>query len=168
MKTTKKAALVAASSALLLGLTVAQTVNADTYTVQNGDSFFGIASQYGVDPYQLAAENGMTIWSTIVPGGSLEVSGATTAVEETTEASSSEVQLLIQMLLGIVTQLVNVHGVLKKLLYGEVTGGVMVAIGQEALLAKAMLLVRYLLLVRLYVGLMMVDIRYVGFVSQVG
>lgn len=34
MKTTKKAALVAASSALLLGLTVAQTVNADTYTVQ--------------------------------------------------------------------------------------------------------------------------------------
>ena len=91
MKTTKKAALAAASSALLLGLTVAQTVNADTYTVQNGDSFFGIASQYGVDPYQLAAENGMTIWSTIVPGGSLEVSGATTAVEETTEASSSEV-----------------------------------------------------------------------------
>ena len=72
MKTTKKAALAAASSALLLGLTVAQTVNADTYTVQNGDSFFGIASQYGVDPYQLAAENGMTIWSTIVPGGSLE------------------------------------------------------------------------------------------------
>ena len=91
MKTTKKAALAVASSALLLGLTVAQTVNADTYTVQNGDSFFGIASQYGVDPYQLAAENGMTIWSTIVPGGSLEVSGATTAVEETTEASSSEV-----------------------------------------------------------------------------
>ena len=64
MKTTKKAALAVASSALLLGLTVAQTVNADTYTVQNGDSFFGIASQYGVDPYQLAAENGMTIWST--------------------------------------------------------------------------------------------------------
>ena len=64
--------------------------------------------------------------------------------------------------------MVNVHGVLKKLLYGEVTGGVMVAIGQEALLAKAMLLVRYLLLVRLYVGLMMVDIRYVGFVTQVG
>ena len=47
MKTTKKAALAVASSALLLGLTVAQTVNADTYTVQNGDSFFGIASQYG-------------------------------------------------------------------------------------------------------------------------
>ena len=53
MKTTKKAALAAASSALLLGLTVAQTVNADTYTVQNGDSFFGIASQYGVDQYQI-------------------------------------------------------------------------------------------------------------------
>ena len=51
----------------------------------------GFASQYGVDPYQLAAENGMTIWSAIVPGGSLEVSGATTAVEETAEASSSEV-----------------------------------------------------------------------------
>ena len=50
---------------------------------------------------------------------------------------------------------------LKKLLYGEVTGGVMVAIGQEELLAKD------LLLVRLYVGLV-VDIRYVGFVTQVG
>ena len=46
MKTTKKAALVAASSALLLGLTVAQTVNADTYTVQNGDSFFFRGNSY--------------------------------------------------------------------------------------------------------------------------
>ena len=34
MKTTKKAALAAASSALLLGLTVAQTAKADAYTIQ--------------------------------------------------------------------------------------------------------------------------------------
>ena len=39
------------------------------------------------------------------------------------------------MLLGIVIQLVNVHGVLRKSLHGQVTGGVMVAI-REALLAK--------------------------------
>ena len=45
MKTTKKAALVAASSALLLGLTVAQTTDADSYTVQNEDLFFLITSQ---------------------------------------------------------------------------------------------------------------------------
>ncbi len=31
----------------------------------------------------------LIVWSAIVPGGSLEVSGATTAVEETTEVSSS-------------------------------------------------------------------------------
>lgn len=79
-----------ASSALFLGLTVAQTAKTDAYTIQNGDSFFGIASQYGVDPYQLAAENGITIWSTIVPGETLDVSGATATVADTeaTETSS--------------------------------------------------------------------------------
>ena len=79
-----------ASSALFLGLTVAQTTKTDAYTIQNGDSFFGIASQYGVDPYQLAAENGITIWSTIVPGETLDVSGATATVADTeaTETSS--------------------------------------------------------------------------------
>ena len=92
MKSTKKVAL-AASTALLLGLGVSQTATADTYTVQFGDSFFGIASQYGMDPYQLAADNGMTIWSTIVPGGTLTVPGTSATVdtavssEDTTSAT---------------------------------------------------------------------------------
>ena len=92
MKSTKKVAL-AASTALLLGLGVSQTATADTYTVQFGDSFFGIASQYGMDPYQLAADNGLTIWSTIVPGGTLTVPGTSATVdtavssEDTTSAT---------------------------------------------------------------------------------
>lgn len=45
MKTTKNTALAIVPSTLLLGLTVAQTTDADSYTVQNGDLFFSIASQ---------------------------------------------------------------------------------------------------------------------------
>lgn len=89
MKSTKKVALAAASTALLLGLNVSQSVEADTYTIQFGDSFFGIASQYGMDPYQLAADNGMTIWSTIVPGGSLQVPGNSTTTESSIDATSA-------------------------------------------------------------------------------
>lgn len=39
-----------------------------TYTVQAGDSWYGIATKLGVDVYTLAAVNGMTIDSTILPG----------------------------------------------------------------------------------------------------
>ena len=44
-----------------------------------GDLFFSIASQYSVATYQLAAENGMTIWSRLVLGGTSDVSGTATA-----------------------------------------------------------------------------------------
>ncbi|CAD0144232.1 protein of unknown function [Streptococcus thermophilus] len=37
-----------------------------------GDLFFSIVSQYSVATYQLAAENGMTIWSRLVLGGTVE------------------------------------------------------------------------------------------------
>ena len=54
----------------------AQTVSADSYVVQQGDSFFGIASARGMDPYDLAAKNGKSIFDTINPGDVLEVDGA--------------------------------------------------------------------------------------------
>ncbi|MBP2620648.1 COG3942 and LysM peptidoglycan-binding domain-containing protein [Streptococcus panodentis] len=53
-----------------------QAVSADAYVVQQGDSFFGIASARGMDPYELAAKNGKSIFDTINPGDILEVDGA--------------------------------------------------------------------------------------------
>ena len=62
MKTTKKAALAAASSALLLGLTVAQTTDADSYTVQNEDLFFLITSQ-GYAVGSISAARSIVCWT---------------------------------------------------------------------------------------------------------
>ena len=61
-----KTALVVASTALsaIAGLQVA---HADSYVVQQGDSFFGIASAHGMSPYDLAAKNGKSIFDTINP-----------------------------------------------------------------------------------------------------
>ena len=71
-----KTALVVASTALsaIAGLQVA---HADSYVVQQGDSFFGIASAHGMSPYDLAAKNGKSIFDTINPGDVLEVDSAT-------------------------------------------------------------------------------------------
>ena len=49
------------SSATLLAF-FSQQANADTYTVQYGDSFYAIATKYGMSPYDLAAKNGKTIY----------------------------------------------------------------------------------------------------------
>ena len=56
-----------------------------------GDLFFSIASRYSVATYQLAAENGMTIWSRLVLGGTSDVSGTATADEDISEIFYSEV-----------------------------------------------------------------------------
>ena len=56
-----------------------------------GDLFFSIASQYSVSIYQLAAENGMTIWSRLVLGGTSDVLGTATAAEDISEIFYSEV-----------------------------------------------------------------------------
>ncbi|MFC3931314.1 CHAP domain-containing protein [Streptococcus dentapri] len=56
-----------------------QAAVAETYTIQSGDSFFSIADQNGVDPYQLASDNGMTVSSLILPGQTIEVNGAAPA-----------------------------------------------------------------------------------------
>lgn len=59
-----------------------------------GDLFFSIASQYSVATYQLAAENGMTIWSRLVLGGTSDVSGTATADEDISEIFYSEVTVI--------------------------------------------------------------------------
>ena len=75
-----------------------RSLTASTVTVRSGDSFFAIGSRVGVDPYKLAAHNGMTIHSYIYPGDTLKVPGATrtssgpkttTAPRTSSSASSS-------------------------------------------------------------------------------
>lgn len=58
--------------------TVAETVApapGGTYTVQAGDTLFGIAQQLGVDFEQLAALNELTDPYTIFPGDELQIPG---------------------------------------------------------------------------------------------
>ena len=43
------------------------------YTVRSGDSFWSIASKYGISMYTLAANNGKSIYSLICPGESLYI-----------------------------------------------------------------------------------------------
>ncbi|WP_273450155.1 COG3942 and LysM peptidoglycan-binding domain-containing protein [Streptococcus ferus] len=56
-----------------------KVVNADTYTLQYGDSFYSVAQMYGMDVYELAALNGKTIDSLILPGQTLTVNGNNTS-----------------------------------------------------------------------------------------
>ena len=75
MKKTVAKLTLGLTSTAILATVGAQTVSADSYVVQNGDSFFAIATAHGMDPYVLAANNGKTIFATIHPGDILEVSG---------------------------------------------------------------------------------------------
>lgn len=43
------------------------------YTIRSGDSFWSIASKYGISMYTLAANNGKSIYSLIYPGESLYI-----------------------------------------------------------------------------------------------
>lgn len=44
-----------------------------TYVIQPGDSWYAISVRYGIDVYELAAMNGVTIDSTILPGQTIIV-----------------------------------------------------------------------------------------------
>ena len=79
MKKTVAKLTLGLTSTAILATVGAQTVSADSYVVQDGDSFFGIAAASGMDPYVLAANNGKSIFDTIHPGDVLEVSGLTQA-----------------------------------------------------------------------------------------
>lgn len=54
-----------------------------TYTVQNGDSWWSIATRHGMSMYTLAARNGRTIYSMLHPGDRLIISGQTAAATRT-------------------------------------------------------------------------------------
>ena len=77
MKKTVAKLTLGLTSTAILATVGAQTVSADSYVVQDGDSFFAIATANGMDPYELAANNGKSIFDTIHPGDVLEVSGPT-------------------------------------------------------------------------------------------
>lgn len=79
MKKTVAKLTLGLTSTAILATVGAQTVSADSYVVQDGDSFFGIAAASGMDPYVLAANNGKSIFDTIHPGDVLEVGGLTQA-----------------------------------------------------------------------------------------
>ena len=75
MKKTVAKLTLGLTSTAILATVGAQTVSASSYVVQDGDSFFGIATANGMDPYELAANNGKSIFDIIHPGDVLEVSG---------------------------------------------------------------------------------------------
>lgn len=92
-KTFVKTALILASTAFsaIAGLQVAK---ADSYVVQQGDSFFGIASAHGMNPYDLAVKNGKSIFDTINPGDVLEVDGPSSSYASPVYTSSSNADLV--------------------------------------------------------------------------
>ena len=79
MKKTVTKLTLGLTSTAILATVGAQTVHANSYIVQDGDSFFAIATANGMDPYDLAALNGKTIFDTIHPGDVLQVSGSAQA-----------------------------------------------------------------------------------------
>lgn len=53
------------------------TQTSGTYTVQSGDSWWSIATRYGMSMHALASRNGKTIYTVIHPGDRLIISGQT-------------------------------------------------------------------------------------------
>ena len=51
------------------------TVSGSYYTIQSGDSWWSIANRFGMDMYQLAQLNGMSINNVIHPGQKIKVKG---------------------------------------------------------------------------------------------
>ena len=93
MKKTVTKLTLGLTSTAILATVCAQTVHANSYVVQDGDSFFAIATANGMDPYDLAALNGKTIFDTIHPGDVLQVSGSvqTSSIYSAPAATANEV-----------------------------------------------------------------------------
>ena len=93
MKKTVTKLTLGLTSTAILATVGAQTVHANSYVVQDGDSFFAIATANGMDPYDLAALNGKTIFDTIHPGDVLQVSGSvqTSSIYSAPAATANEV-----------------------------------------------------------------------------
>ena len=93
MKKTVTKLTLGLTSTAVLATVGAQTVHANSYIVQDGDSFYAIATVNGMDPYDLAALNGKTIFDTIHPGDVLQVSGSvqTSSTYSAPAATANEV-----------------------------------------------------------------------------
>lgn len=93
MKKTVTKLTLGLTSTAVLATVGAQTVHANSYIVQDGDSFYAIATANGMDPYDLAALNGKTIFDTIHPGDVLQVSGSvqTSSTYSAPAATANEV-----------------------------------------------------------------------------
>ncbi|MDQ0222976.1 CHAP domain-containing protein [Streptococcus moroccensis] len=61
-----------------------------THTVQWGESFYSIAGFYGMDAFQLASNNGKSIYDTINPGDVLQVQGTSATLPQTQSYNSSD------------------------------------------------------------------------------
>jgi hypothetical protein len=79
----------AVAAAAVLAATLAPA--AEAHTVLLGESFWSIATANGVSPYTLAAYNGRSISSTIMPGDTLAVPAPTTAPTSTSTVATSAV-----------------------------------------------------------------------------
>ncbi|MGT2910201.1 LysM peptidoglycan-binding domain-containing protein [Streptococcus cameli] len=77
------------ASVLVAGLLVSQSVKADSYVVQSGDSFYSISQVYGIDPYELAGHNGLGIYDVITPGQMLTIPGTNANIVQQNPASNS-------------------------------------------------------------------------------
>ncbi|MGY3781358.1 CHAP domain-containing protein [Streptococcus gallolyticus] len=85
---TQLALATATVSGALLFLQV--NADADTYTLQSGDSFYSVSQLYGMDVYDLAALDGMSIYDTIVPGQTLQVPDQVSVETTSTEEVATE------------------------------------------------------------------------------
>lgn len=85
----KATAVIFLASGVML---TAQSAQADSYTIQNGDSFYSIAQTYGIDAYELAAANGMGIYDLILPGQVLTLPGVSTTPAATPIESAPQTQ----------------------------------------------------------------------------
>lgn len=85
----------ALATATVSGALLFSQVNADadTYTLQSGDSFYSVSQLYGMDVYDLAALNGMSIYDTIVPGQTLQVPDQVSVETTSTEEVATETSI---------------------------------------------------------------------------
>jgi hypothetical protein len=79
----------AAALAAILAAALAPAAHASAHTIIAGESFWSIATANGVSPYALAAANGRSISSTILPGQTLYVPPASSAGTSYAASSSA-------------------------------------------------------------------------------